>query len=108
MIKKILAAALLVTWGSFLSPSAAIGGAEEGKKLFDSKKCIMCHSLGDQKGAMAQMGGALDGVGGKRDAEWLSAYLTDPKSKVENAKMPKQTLTDDEKKALVDYMLSLK
>jgi cytochrome c2 len=83
-------------------------GVDEGKQVFVDKKCIMCHSLGDQKGAAAQMGGALDGVGGKRDAEWLKGYLVDPKSKMPEAKMPKQKLTDKELDDLVAYMLSLK
>ncbi len=86
----------------------AMAGAEEGKKIFEAKKCIACHSLGDQKGAMAKVGGPLDGVGGKRDAAWLKAYLSDPKSKIPNAKMPKQTYTDADMEQLVQYMLSLK
>ena len=90
------------------SGGVALAGAEEGKQVFDAKKCIMCHSLGAEKGAMAQLGGALDGVGGKRDAAWLKAYLVDPKSKFTEAKMPKQMLSDQELSDLVDYMLSLK
>ncbi len=86
----------------------AIAGAEEGKKSFDEKKCIVCHTLGDQKGKMAQLGGPLDGVGGKRDAAWLRGYLTDPKSQIPDSKMPKQKLTSEELEDLVEYMLSLK
>ena len=83
-------------------------GVDEGKQVFADKKCITCHSLGDQKGPAAQLGGALDGVGGKRDAVWLKAYLVDPKSKMPDAKMPKQKLTEKELDDLVAYMLSLK
>jgi mono/diheme cytochrome c family protein len=82
--------------------------AEDGKKIFDTRKCINCHTLGDQKGPMAKSGGPLDGVGGKRDAAWLKAYLTDPKSKVSDAKMPKLKYTDAEMDAIIQYMLSLK
>lgn len=96
--------ALLAAAGARL----AMAGADDGKKIFDAKKCIGCHSLADQKGAMAKMGGPLDGVGGKRDAAWLKAYLTDPKSKVPNAKMPKQAYSESELEGLVQYMLSLK
>ena len=88
--------------------AVALAGAEGGKQVFDAKKCIMCHSLGAQKGAMAQLGGALDGVGGKRDAAWLKAFVVDPKSKNPEAKMPKQVLSDQELADLVDYLLSLK
>jgi cytochrome c2 len=90
------------------STGTVFAGAAEGKKVFEEKKCINCHSLGEQKGPMAKMGGALDGVGGKRDAAWLKAYLTDPKSKIDKAKMPKPKVTEQELDALVDYMSSLK
>jgi nitric oxide reductase subunit C len=84
-----------------------MAGVDEGKQVFADKKCITCHSLGDQKGAAAQLGGALDHVGSKRDADWLKGYLVDPKSKMPDAKMPKQKLTDKELDDLVAYMLSL-
>ena len=83
-------------------------GAEEGQQVFAEKKCITCHTLGDQKGPAAQLGGPLDHVGGKRDAAWLKDYLTDPKSKIPDAKMPKQTLAEKELDDLVAYILSLK
>jgi mono/diheme cytochrome c family protein len=83
-------------------------GADEGKKVFETKKCITCHTLGSEKGPMAKLGGPLDGVGTKRDAAWLKGYLTDPKSKIPNAKMPKQKLTEKEIDDLVQYVLTLK
>src|SRR5262249_9832687 len=73
---------------------AAMAGVEEGQQGFAEKKCITCHSLGDQKGAAAQLGGSLDHIGGKRDAAWLKGYLSDPKSKMPDAKMSKQMLTE--------------
>jgi cytochrome c5 len=72
------------------------------------KKCKLCHSIKGEGGKQADKGGPLDGVGSKRDAAWLEAYFRDPKSKMPDAKMPKLKLTDDEMKALVDYMLTLK
>src|SRR4051812_27732033 len=87
---------------------SVMAGVDEGKQVFADKKCITCHSLGDQKGPAAQLGGSLDGVGGKRDTDWLKAYLVDPKSKMPDAKMPKQKLTEKELDDLVAYMLSLK
>jgi len=72
------------------------------------KKCKLCHSVKGEGGKQAAKGGALDGVGAKRDAAWLQKYLADPKSQMPDAKMPKMKLSDDEMKALVDYMLSLK
>lgn len=86
----------------------AMAGAEDGKKVFAEKKCINCHSLGSEKGAMAKLGGPLDGVGGKRDAAWLKGYLTDPKSQLPTAKMPNQKLTEKQVEDLVQYMLTVK
>ena len=72
------------------------------------KKCKSCHSIGGAGGPMAKVGGPLDGVGAKRDEAWLRAYLSDPKSKIPNAKMPKMTLSDEEMNAVIQYILSLK
>ena len=93
--------AMLVTLGASSAYSA------DAPPSYD-KKCKLCHSIGGVGGKQAEKGGALDGVGGKRDAAWLEAYLRDPKSKMPDAKMPKLKYDDAELKALVDYMLSLK
>jgi nitric oxide reductase subunit C len=89
-----------------LAPALAGAGAEEGKALY-AQKCQVCHSLGGVAGKMAQLGGPLDGVGSKRTTDWLRAYLKDPKSQIPNAKMPKQTLTDQQLEDSVAYMLTL-
>jgi cytochrome c2 len=110
-MKKQRIAGSIVAGALWLMAGAGIvnaAGAEDGKKIFDTRKCINCHSLADQKGPMAKTGGPLDGVGGKRDAAWLKSYLTDPKSKVPDAKMPKLKYTDQELDAIIQYMLSLK
>jgi mono/diheme cytochrome c family protein len=85
----------------------AFAGAEEGKALYE-QKCKVCHSIGGAGGKMAEKGGALDGVGSKRDAAWLTKYLTDPKSVLPDAKMPKMKMSDAELADYVAYMLSLK
>jgi cytochrome c2 len=105
-IRKLGFAVCLITFCA--AARTAVAGVEEGQKVFVDKKCITCHTLGDQKGPAAQLGGPLDHVGGKRDAAWLKDYLTDPKSKIPDAKMPKQTLAEKELDDLVAYMLSLK
>ena len=57
---------------------------------------------------MAKMGGPLDGVGGKRDQAWLAEFLKNPKSKEPDIKMPALRLTDEERDAVIEYLLSLK
>jgi nitric oxide reductase subunit C len=82
-------------------------GADEGKALYD-QKCKVCHSIAGDAGKMADKGGPLDGVGSKRDAAWLKGYVTDPKSKMPAAKMPKMTLAPAQVDDLVAYMLTLR
>lgn len=93
----LVAAALLV---------ATVAWADETQDLYD-QKCKLCHSIKGEGGKKADVGGPLDGVGAKRDKEWLLAYMTDPKSKVPDAKMPKIKLSPEQWKAMVDLMASL-
>jgi mono/diheme cytochrome c family protein len=72
-----------------------------------AKKCALCHSLEGKGGKKADLGGPLDGVGAKRDEAWLRAYMKDPKSKIDGAKMPKIKLSDEEFDAMVEKLLSL-
>ena len=85
-----------------------MAGKEEGRKLFEERNCIACHSLGDKKGAAAQFGGSLDHVGNKLHADWLEGYLRDPKSKMPEARMPEEDLSDQQINDLVAYLVSLK
>jgi cytochrome c2 len=82
-------------------------GADEGKALYQTK-CRPCHSVGGEGGKLADKGGPLDGIGGKRDATWLHAYLKDPKSQVPDTKMGKIPLTNPQIDDLVAFLLTLK
>jgi cytochrome c2 len=84
-----------------------IAWAGDPPAIYD-KKCKVCHSIGGVGGPMAKSGGPLDDVGSKRDEAWLRAYLADPKSKIENSKMPKTNLAGPDLDAVVGFMLSLK
>jgi mono/diheme cytochrome c family protein len=89
------------------SATAAYAGSAEGKTLYE-QKCQSCHSISGQAGKMAKLGGPLDGVGAKRDAAWLKEYITDPKSKMPDAKMPKSKLADQELDDVVSFLATLK
>ncbi len=78
---------------------------EKGKQLFTDKKCGFCHSVDGSEG---KKGGDLSDVGSKRDAEWLTKFMKDPKSVMPESKMPAFRGTDEELEALVAYMMSLK
>lgn len=96
---------IIATLAAISVSSAAF--AVDVQQLYDSK-CKVCHSIGAEAGPMAQVGGALDGVGTKRDEAWIRAYLLDPPSRIDNAKMKPVVMPDDEFNAIVQYMLSLK
>ena len=78
---------------------------EKGKQLYTQKKCGLCHTV---DGSGGKKGGDLSDVGSKRDAEWLTKYMRDPKSVIPEAKMPAFRGTDEELNALVAYLMSLK
>ncbi|MEK7279163.1 MAG: cytochrome c [Nitrospirota bacterium] len=78
---------------------------EKGRRLYEEKRCGLCHAIGGKGG---KMGLDLSEVGSKRDAEWLIKFFKDPKGTMEGAKMLSVKGTDEEISALADYMLSLK
>jgi mono/diheme cytochrome c family protein len=88
---------------------------DQGKKLFDSKKCVTCHTVAGKGGTLTKQY-PMDGVGAKLSAEdtkkWLTAteemeakLETKPKVKMSSKKV---ALTGAEVDALVAYMQSLK
>ncbi|MGE5445915.1 MAG: c-type cytochrome [Ignavibacteriales bacterium] len=79
---------------------------EKGKELYTQKKCSMCHKI---EGVGGKMGPDLSDEGNKgRTEDWLMKYFKDPKSVMPEAKMRPVKGTDEELKALVAYMTSLK
>jgi cytochrome c2 len=77
----------------------------KGKMLYEAKRCGLCHSIGGQGG---KLGPELTDVGNRRDRDWLSRFLKDPKGTIPGAKMMPVKATPEEIAALVDYLLSLK
>ena len=67
--------------------------------------CIACHALGGKGG---NVGPALDGVGSRRDAEYLKKWLQDPLAVKADSKMPKLPLTESEITELTAFLTSLK
>lgn len=54
--------------------AAAAGGAVDAEAIV-GELCLICHSLGDQGVEIAP---AFDGIGGRRDAEFLRRKILDP------------------------------
>lgn len=79
---------------------ANAANVQMGQQLFNSQGCIGCHAI-DGKGG--SVGPDLTKVGSRRDADWLTQWLKNPK-----APMPPSTLGDSDLKDLVGYLSSLK
>ncbi len=97
-------AILALTIGAFAIGGARAGGAPDGKKLFAARGCIICHSVGaPSKGP----GPELTQVAYQRNAEWLRAWLADPKKLKSDTIMPKPSWeSPQERDAVIEYLLS--
>ncbi len=98
--------------GVGLSLLAATPPEADGKTLFSSKKCTMCHSvasegikaLPDTKMTIVD----LSGLSARRTADWLKAYL-DKKEKLEGRAHPPRFKGEaGELDALVKWMMTIK
>jgi cytochrome c2 len=104
----ILLIGTVVLMGSAMSGSLAQaqeGSVEKGKEVFSAKKCAICHKV---NGVGGKMGPDLSDIGDKKDSEWLTKFLKDPKSLMPEAKMPAFKGSDQELQDLVAYLMSLK
>lgn len=70
-----------------------------------NQMCIACHALEGQGGSV---GPALDGVGSRYDAAYISAWLKDPLAIKANSKMPKMPLTENDIIELTAFLSLLK
>lgn len=84
---------------------------EQGQKLYEAKKCSICHSVAGKGNAK----GPLDNVGSKYSAADLKEWLVNPKTmeaKTKSTRKPAMTsyasLKPEEVDALVAYLQSLK
>ena len=78
---------------------------EKGRKLYEEKKCGLCHTVAGKGG---KLGPDLSEEGGKRDHAWLMKFLKNPKEVAPGAKMNPVKGSDEEISFLTDYLLSLK
>jgi len=79
--------------------------AAKGKDIFEQQACNACHGDGGVGTAAAPK---LIGVGAKFDSERLTGLLKQPTSKMTAGGMPATNLKDEDMKALVAYVRSLK
>jgi cbb3-type cytochrome oxidase cytochrome c subunit len=81
----------------------AIPGLAAGRRLFVEKGCQDCHAVGGKGGTI---GPALDQVAKRHDAQWLIAHFKNPQSLSPNSIMPQFHLSEQESRALTEFLLS--
>jgi mono/diheme cytochrome c family protein len=104
----LMSALLLAATGAWAQADSAL--IAKGEKTFADKKCVLCHVIKEKGGTVGPLarGPDLSTVGAQRDAEWLKAFMKDPKAVNPKAKMMAFKGTEEELEALVAYMGSLK
>ncbi len=86
---------------------------EEGKRLFNLRGCIACHTIGDsvERDNVRRFGPDLKGVGSKLRGEsglkWLYTWIKNPHSIFPETKMPNMRLKDEEVVHISAYLQSL-
>jgi nitric oxide reductase subunit C len=70
-----------------------------------NQMCTACHALG---GAGGTAGPALDGIGDRRDEDYITRWLKDPMAVKADSRMPKLPLSDENIKALATFLSGLK
>jgi len=89
----------------FYASMKVIPSASEGRRLFQQKGCIGCHSVGGQGG---KIGPALDDVGLRRSPEWMVQHFRDPQTVSPGTVMPRFGFTEAEARALTEFLLHLR
>ncbi len=109
-----MAAFLLASSQPFDVGKAPAGDAARGKALFEDVGCLGCHAGGDKpfehknRATHFDHGPDLAGIGSKVSADWIFAWLKDPKRYNPTSRMPNLRLTDDEAADLTAFLAARK
>ena len=79
--------------------------AAAGKKIYDGESCDACHG---ENGVGTNVGPKLSGATAQKPAEELTKLLRHPTAKMIEGEMKPVDVSDDDLKALVAYIKSLK
>jgi mono/diheme cytochrome c family protein len=77
-----------------------------GVGTLERKGCYGCHKIAGYED-MPKIGPVLSGLGTKANYTWVVNWLKDPKSVFATARMPKFGFSDEEAKAIADYLFKL-
>lgn len=89
----------------YYSSMKVIPSAAEGRRLFEEKGCIGCHSIGGKGG---KIGPALDDVGLRRSTDWMIQHFRDPQAVSPGSVMPRYGFTAGEARALTEFLDQLR
>ena len=81
-----------------------IPGPAAGRRLFEEKGCFGCHSVGGKGG---DLGPALDQVAKRHEPQWIVAHFQNPQAISPGTLMPQFNFTEQETRALTEFLLSL-
>jgi ubiquinol-cytochrome c reductase cytochrome b subunit len=82
------------------APESSVHGAG----IYATQECTFCHLV---NGEGQTVGPTLNGVAGRRDAEWLVGHFREPAAFVPGSTMPPLDLPEPQMDALVSYLLAL-
>lgn len=86
-----------------------IRGAEvlkEGDRILKKSVCFGCHRI-DGYENITKISPPLSHIGEKASYTWLVKWLMDPSQIMEGATMPKYTFSEEDARAIADYLYSL-
>lgn len=87
-------------------PGATLAGIQKNPPPSTfTQVCTACHALGGSGGAV---GPALDGIGGRRDHNYITTWLRDPLAVKADSKMPKLPLSEEQIQELALFLSDIK
>lgn len=96
-MKSLLPLLLLLAACSRPAPT----GPDAGKAYFVQAGCSSCHKVGEEGSAV---GPDLTLVGFRQSKEWLDLFIKDPQAWKKDTLMPNKRVSDEARKAIVDYL----
>ena len=78
-------------------------GTLAGRRLYEERGCPSCHSLAGKGGTL---GPSLDQAAKRHDSQWLMAHFKNPQAISPGTIMPQFYLSEQETRALTEFLLS--
>jgi mono/diheme cytochrome c family protein len=99
-MKILLAASMMLA--AACGKSAPSTPASAGKAYFTQAGCAACHKIGDEGSAV---GPDLTLAGFRHNTAWLDLFIKDPQAWKKDTLMPNKRISDEARKAIVDYLV---